>query len=127
LDGVDVLALVELIDGVVAILQADPSEDALGRVEVGGTRRGQQLLALEVLQRLDAGIGAGDELFHPVFGILGVHGDKHCHAGLLDVGIEPSSITSTAETSIWLVISAATLGGPPISLVISGSMSTSLK
>jgi hypothetical protein len=36
-------------------------------------------------------------------------------------------VTSTAETSIWLVIMAATFGGPPISFVISGSMFCSLK
>ena len=36
--------------------------------------------------------------------------------GFLRLALRPSSVTSTADTSIWLVISAATLGGPPISL-----------
>ncbi len=47
--------------------------------------------------------------------------------GFFTLALRPSSVTSTAETSIWLVIIAATFGGPPISLVISGSMFCSLK
>src|SRR5882757_4046621 len=47
--------------------------------------------------------------------------------GFLTLAFNPSSVTSTTETSIWLVIMAATFGGPPISLVISGSMFCSLK
>ncbi len=47
--------------------------------------------------------------------------------GFLTLAFSPSSVTSTAETSIWLVIRAATLGGPPISLMVSGSILTSLK
>ena len=47
--------------------------------------------------------------------------------GFFRLAFSPSSVTSTAETSIWLVISAATLGGPPISRIISGSMFCSLK
>ena len=39
----------------------------------------------------------------------------------------PSIVTSTAAASIWLVIMAATFGGPPISRTISGSMFCSLK
>ena len=47
--------------------------------------------------------------------------------GFLTLALSPSSVTSTAETSIWLVMSAATFGGPPMSLMVSGSMSSSLK
>ncbi len=47
--------------------------------------------------------------------------------GFFTSALRPSSVTSTAETSIWLVIIAATLGGPPISLIVSGSMFCSLK
>jgi hypothetical protein len=47
--------------------------------------------------------------------------------GFFTLAFSPSSMTSTAETSIWLVIIAATFGGPPISFVISGSMFCSLK
>src|SRR6266851_4509205 len=47
--------------------------------------------------------------------------------GFFTLALRPSRVTSTAETSIWLVIMAATFGGPPISLVISGSMFCSLK
>ena len=47
--------------------------------------------------------------------------------GFLRLAFMPSIVTSTAEASIWLVISAATFGGPPISRIISGSMFCSLK
>src|SRR5438477_12935856 len=47
--------------------------------------------------------------------------------GFFTLAFSPSSVTSTAETSIWLVIIAATFGGPPISFVISGSIFCSLK
>src|ERR1700730_6544539 len=47
--------------------------------------------------------------------------------GFLTLAFSPSSVTRTTETSIWLVIIAATFGGPPISLVISGSIFCSLK
>src|ERR1700688_1585873 len=47
--------------------------------------------------------------------------------GFFTLAFSPSSVTRTAETSIWLVIIAATLGGPPINFVISGSMFCSLK
>src|ERR1700730_17401450 len=41
--------------------------------------------------------------------------------------LKASRVTSTAATSIWLVIMAAMLGGPPISRMVSGSMFCSLK
>src|SRR3954469_23833333 len=47
--------------------------------------------------------------------------------GFLMFAFMPSMVTSTAAASIWLVIIAATLGGPPMSRIISGSMFTSLK
>ena len=51
LHGVDVLAHIELIDGVIAVFQADLGENALGGVEVRRARRRHQLETLEILQR----------------------------------------------------------------------------
>ncbi len=47
--------------------------------------------------------------------------------GFLMLAFMPSMVTSTAAASIWLVIMAATLGGPPIRRTISVSMFCSLK
>ena len=47
--------------------------------------------------------------------------------GFLRLALSPSSVTRTTDTSIWPVISAATLGGPPMSVIISGSMLSSWK
>ena len=82
------LAHVELIDGVVAFLQADLGENALGGVEVGGAGRRHQLEAFEVLQR---GLGvvalADDELLDAVFRALRIERDEGNDAGLLEIGI----------------------------------------
>ena len=46
--------------------------------------------------------------------VLAVDRNVHGHAGFLMSAFMPSMVTNTAEASIWLVIMAATLGGPPI-------------
>ena len=89
--GVDVLAHVELIDGVIAVVQADLGENALGGVEIRRARRRHQFASLEVLKRRDL-IGearADDELLHAMRRVLAVHGDIHRRAGFLQVRIEP--------------------------------------
>src|SRR5664279_6353417 len=46
--------------------------------------------------------------------------------GFFRLAFMPSIVTNTAAASIWLVIIAATFGGPPIRRVDSTSMFTSL-
>ena len=47
--------------------------------------------------------------------------------GFLRLAFIASMVTSTIAASIWLLIIAAMLGGPPISRMVSGSMFCSLK
>ena len=47
--------------------------------------------------------------------------------GFLRLAFIASMVTSTIAASIWLLIIAAMLGGPPISRIVSGSMFCSLK
>ena len=47
--------------------------------------------------------------------------------GFFRLAFIASMVTSTIAASIWLLIIAAMLGGPPISRIVSGSMFCSLK
>ena len=84
---VDVLGHVELVDRVVALLEADLGEDRLGGDEVGRSGRRHDLRPLEVLERLRRMTLADDELLHLVDLALAMHADIHGDAGLLEIGV----------------------------------------
>ncbi len=87
--GVDVLTHVELVDGVVAVLEAILAKNSLGGVEVGRPRRRQQFCTFQVGNGVGLEAVAHDELLHlPDLG-LAVETDVHRHAGLLHIGIQP--------------------------------------
>src|SRR5437868_7852016 len=84
---VDVLAHVELIDRVVALVEAGLGEHGLGGDQVGGSRRRHDARTFEVLERPGRVAGAHHELLHLINFALAVHADIHGDARLFDVGV----------------------------------------
>src|SRR4051812_230615 len=84
---VDVLAHVELVDRVVALLEPDLGEHRLGGDDVGRSGSGHDPRALEVLEGFRRITFADHELLHLVGFVLAVHADIHGDARLLEVGV----------------------------------------
>src|SRR5215467_13736066 len=84
---IDVLAHVELVDGIVALVEADFGEHCLGGDEVGRSGRRHAARTLEVLERRGGVARARHELLHLIDFALAVHADIHGDAGLLDIGV----------------------------------------
>src|SRR5262249_54635369 len=84
---IDVLAHVELVDRIVALVEADLGEDRLGGDEVGRSGRRHDARTLEVLERRGGVTRARHELLHLIDFALAVHADIHGDAGLLEIGV----------------------------------------
>src|SRR6266516_6271649 len=84
---IDVLAHVELVDRIVALVEADLGEDRLGGDEVGRSGRRHDARTLEVLERRGGVTRAYHELLHLIDFALTVHADIHGDAGLLEIGV----------------------------------------
>ena len=81
------LAHVELVDAVVALLEADGGERGFRHGDIGRARRRHDLRAFEVFERRCIKPFADDELLHLVRLVLAVHRNVHGDARLLDIGI----------------------------------------
>src|SRR5262249_49000110 len=84
---IDVLANVEWVDRVFALVEPDLGEHRLGSDQVGRPGCGHDARTLEILERLGRIARTRHELLHLVDSALAVHADIHGDAGLLDIGV----------------------------------------
>jgi hypothetical protein len=87
LHHVDVLRHIELVDGVIALLEARRSQGRLRHRHIGRPGRRHDLRALEILERGRRMVLADHELLHLVGLVLAVERDVHRHARFLEVGV----------------------------------------